>query len=90
MAHAAKQTLATYEEYFEGDLAADANYAAGTIAALYLQGIAPAKQGAWPLAFSQFYDADNAHLSAYARAARTGEGFARYLAEYVFKNSVIT
>jgi len=89
MAHAAKHTLATYEEFFEGDLAADAGYAAGTIAALYLDGIAPAKLGAWPLAFTHFYDADNAHLSAYAKAARTDEGFARYLAEYVIKQPVI-
>ena len=89
MAHAAKHTLATYEAFFEGDLAADAGYAAGTIAALYLDGIAPAKLGAWPLAFTHFYDADNAHLSAYAKAARTDEGFARYLAEYVIKQPVI-
>ena len=83
MAHAAKRTFVTFEEWYDGDLAADARYAAGTIAALYVNGISHMANGAWPLAFAQYYGADNEHLSEYAAAARSDEGFARYLAQYV-------
>ena len=89
MAHAAKRSLATYEKLFDGDLAADAQYAAGTIPALYLDGIARAERGAWPLALAHSYEADGAHLSLYASAARTDEGFARYLADHVIKQPAI-
>mgnify|MGYP003674292047 CR=1 FL=1 len=84
MAHAAKRTFVTFEEWYDGDLAADARYAAGTIAALYINGLSHAANGAWPLAFAQYYRADAKHLSAYAAAARTEEGFTHYLAQHVF------
>ena len=89
MAHAAKRTFITFEEWYDGDLAADARYAAGTIAALYLNGISQVANGAWPLAFAQYYGADTKHLSAYAAAARTEEGFKRYLAQHVFIQSAV-
>lgn len=87
MAHAAKRSFVTFEEWYDGDLAADARYAAGTIAALYIDGISHAANGAWPLAFPQYYEADNTHLSAYAASARSEEWFADYLAQNVFQQA---
>jgi glutaconate CoA-transferase, subunit A len=45
--------------------------------------VAPAKRGAWPLGIAGVYDIDDAHLAKYAKAARTREGFQRYLEEFV-------
>ena len=45
--------------------------------------VAPAKRGAWPLGIAGVYDIDDAHLAQYAKAARTREGFQRYLEEFV-------
>jgi len=82
-AHAAKTALATFEEAFDGNLATDERYAAGTVAAVYLDATARAPRGAWPLALAGCYDRDAAHLRAYADAARSAEGFAAWLTENV-------
>ena len=83
MAHAAKTCLVTVEEIVAEDLLADDATAAGTIPALYVNAIAEAKRGAWPIACAGHYEADAAHIQAYSRAARTAEGFRTYLAEHV-------
>lgn len=83
MAHAARTSLVTIEEVFDGDLVADERYAAGTIAALYVGGIAVAERGAWPLALAGRYAEDAAHLREYARAAASRQGFADYLERHV-------
>ena len=57
--------------------------APGVISATYVSALAPAKRGAWPLGIAGVYDIDDAHLARYARAARTREGFQRYLDEFV-------
>jgi glutaconate CoA-transferase subunit A len=82
MAHAAKQTLVTVEEIVDGDLLAEDEAAAGTIPALYVNAIAEAESGAWPLAFHDAYGADAAELTDYVRLAQTEQGFARYLARF--------
>lgn len=79
MAHAARGSLVTVEEVFDGDLVADEKLAAGTIPALYIDAVAHAPNGAWPLALAGYYGEDAAHLKAYAEAARTAEGFDDYL-----------
>ncbi|HEY8249187.1 MAG TPA: CoA-transferase [Burkholderiales bacterium] len=83
IAHAAKQTFVTFEELKPGDMLEDELLAPGVISATYVSAIAPAKRGAWPLGIPGVYDIDDAHLAHYARAARTQEGFQRYLDEYV-------
>jgi glutaconate CoA-transferase, subunit A len=83
IAHAAKQTLVTYEELKPGDMLDDELLAPGVISATYVTATAPAKRGAWPLGISGVYDIDDAHLVNYAKAARTREGFERYLQEFV-------
>jgi glutaconate CoA-transferase subunit A len=57
--------------------------APGVISATYITAVAAAKRGAWPLGVPGVYDIDDAHLAHYARAARTREGFQRYLEEFV-------
>jgi glutaconate CoA-transferase subunit A len=83
IAHAAKQTFVTYEELKPGDMLEDELLAPGVISATYITATAPAKRGAWPLAIAGVYDIDDAHLVKYAKAARTREGFQRYLDEFV-------
>jgi glutaconate CoA-transferase, subunit A len=57
--------------------------APGVISATYVSATALAKRGAWPLGMAGVYDIDDAHLLKYAKAARTREGFQRYLDEFV-------
>ena len=83
IAHAAKQTLVSYEELKTGNMLEDELLAPGVISSLYVTAIAPAVKGAWPLGIPEVYDIDDAHLAHYARLARTREGFQRYLDEFV-------
>ena len=83
IAHAARETLVTFEEKRAGDMLEDELLAPGVLSAIYVSAAAPAQRGAWPLGAPQMYDIDDAHLAAYAKAARTREGFSRYLEEFV-------
>jgi glutaconate CoA-transferase subunit A len=83
IAHAAKQTFVTCEELKPGDMLEDELLAPGVISAAYVSAVAPAKRGAWPLGVPGLYDIDDAHLMRYAKAAKTREGFQRYLDEFV-------
>ncbi len=83
MAHAARRSLVTVEHIIDINLLEDERLAAGTIAATYIEAIALAERGVWPLALLNEYPADDAHLAEYARLARTGEGFQAYLERFV-------
>jgi glutaconate CoA-transferase subunit A len=83
MAHAAKRTLVTFEELRARDMLEDELLAPGVLAAVYVEAVAPAKRGAWPLGVADLYGIDDAHLAHYARAAKTRDGFQRYLDEFV-------
>jgi len=83
MVHAAQKTVVTVETFLDGNLLDDAQLAAGTLAGFYVEAIAPAPRGAWPLPLAGHYAADADHLAEYARLAATPEGFARYLEQYV-------
>ena len=39
--------------------------------------------GAWPLGLTDHYEIDEAHFRRYGELARTDDGFARYLDEFV-------
>ena len=84
IAHAARRTLVTCEEVRDGDMLADELLAPGVLSSVYVSGVARAARGAWPLGVAGLYDIDDAHLSLYAAAARSGEGFQRYLDEHVW------
>jgi glutaconate CoA-transferase subunit A len=84
MAHAAVKTIATVEEIRDGNFLDDPVMAAGTLPGFYVETIAVAKQGCWPLPLPDFYIADADHLALYARMAASENGFDEYLATYVY------
>jgi len=83
MAHAASRTIATVEKLYDGNLMDDPALSAGTVPGFYVDTVAIAPRGAWPLPLLDHYPADGAHLAEYAKLAATAEGFARYLDRYV-------
>jgi len=83
MAHASAKMVVTVEKIVNGDLLDDPTLAAGTLPGFYVDAIAVAANGCWPLGLPDHYGADLGHLGQYARLAATEEGFARYLEEYV-------
>ena len=82
MAYAARSTLVTVERIVETSLLADENESAGVLPSLYVEAIAVAPRGAWPLGLWNAYLADDAEIARYAAAARTREGFAGWLAGF--------
>ncbi len=84
MAHAAVKTVATVEKIHDGNLLDDPTLAAGTLPGFYVERIALAKRGAWPLGLPDNYAADADHLAEYASMAATTDGFAAYLKRYVY------
>src|SRR5215468_5492739 len=85
MAHAATKTIATVEKIHDGNLLDDPVLAAGTLPGFYVESIAIAERGAWPLGLPDFYAPDADHLAEYVRMAATAEGFAEYLDKYVYE-----
>jgi glutaconate CoA-transferase subunit A len=83
IAHAARQTLVTFEERKKGDMLEDEVLAPGVISATYVTAAAQATRGAWPLGMPEVYDIDDAHLAHYAKAAKTRAGFEQYLDQFV-------
>jgi glutaconate CoA-transferase subunit A len=84
MAHAAAKTIVTVEKIVDGDLLADPVLAAGVLPGFYVERIAIAQNGCWPLGLPDHYAADLGHLAEYARMAATADGFAKYLDEHVY------
>jgi glutaconate CoA-transferase subunit A len=83
MAHAAYRTLVTVERIVDVSLMEDPMRAAGVVPAIYVDGIAQAPSGAWPLRFGDEYPLDEAALAQYAAEARTDEGFAHWLKNWL-------
>jgi glutaconate CoA-transferase, subunit A len=83
MAHAAARTIATVEKMHDGNLMDDPGLSSGTVPGFYVDTVALAPRGAWPLPLLDHYPADGAHLAEYARLAATADGFARYLDQHV-------
>jgi glutaconate CoA-transferase subunit A len=84
MAHASARTIATVEKIHEGNLMDDPALSAGTVPGFYVDTVAIAPRGAWPLQLLDHYPADGAHLADYAKLAATADGFARYLEQHVY------
>ena len=83
MAHAAKASVVTVEEIVDGNLLEDAETAAGVIPGIYVDAIAEAREGAWPLGVADRYARDGEHVALYAEMARSEDGFNDYLSRYV-------
>ena len=84
LAHASAQAFVTVEEIWDGNLMEDQRMLAGTIPPVYVDAVAHAERGAWPLSLAGCYDRDGDHLRDYVSAAKTAEGFAAYLERHVF------
>ncbi len=85
MAHAAEKTVVTVEKIHDGNLLDDPVLAAGTLPGFYVEAVAMAERGCWPLPLPDHYGADAEHLSLYATMAATAEGFAEYLDKFVYE-----
>jgi glutaconate CoA-transferase subunit A len=83
MAHASAATLVTVEEIVDGSLLADEASAAGVLPGLYVDAVAEAPRGAWPLGLQDLYAADDAALAGYAEAARSESGFRAWLHRFL-------
>jgi glutaconate CoA-transferase subunit A len=85
LAHAAARTIVTVERLHEGNLLDDPVLAAGTLPGFYIEAVALAPRGAWPLPLPDHYPADTAHLAEYAKMAATAAGFDKYLMTHVYE-----
>jgi len=84
MAHAAAKTVVTVERVQDANLFDDPLLATGTLGGFYIESVALAPKGAWPLSLADQYPADAPHLAGYAGMARSEEGFASYLDRHVY------
>jgi glutaconate CoA-transferase subunit A len=80
LAHAAKNTLVTVEKITDDDLLASETTAAGSLSNLYVSAMAEAPMGAKPLGLPDHYGRDEEAIAVYAKAAKTEQGFADYIA----------
>jgi glutaconate CoA-transferase subunit A len=85
MAHAAAKTVVTVERIHHGNLLEDSVLAAGTLPGFYVESVAVAERGCWPLPLPESYAWDAEHLAEYARLAMTEDGFVNYLDKYVYE-----
>ncbi|WP_203072674.1 CoA transferase subunit A [Falsiroseomonas ponticola] len=88
LSHASKRVLATVERMVPGDMLEDERLAPGCISGTYIEAVAVAERGAWPVALLDEYGFDAAHVAEYARLAKTEAGFREYLDRYVFNTAV--
>jgi glutaconate CoA-transferase, subunit A len=83
MAYAAKRTFVTVERIVDRNLLATEDSAAGVLPSLYVEAVAIAARGAWPLPLWGEYPTDAAEVARYAAMARTEEGFRAYLSGFL-------
>lgn len=76
--HAARATLATCEAFHDGDILADPLLAPAAISGFYVDAVALAPKGSWPIALPDRYDEDADAIRAYMAAASEG-GMAAWL-----------
>jgi glutaconate CoA-transferase subunit A len=84
VAHASKRVLATVERLVPGNMLEDERLAPGCISATYVEAVAVAERGAWPVALLDEYGFDAAHVAEYAKLAKTEAGFREYCDRYVY------
>ena len=83
MAYAAKQTFVTVERIVDRGLMETEDSAAGVLPSLYVDRIAVAPRGAWPLPLVGEYPGDDVEVARYAAMARSDEGFRAYLSGFL-------
>ena len=82
MAYAAKRTVVTVERITDRDLLANEDSAAGVLPALYVDQVAVAVRGAWPLPLWGEYPGEDAEVARYAKLARTADGFRAWIDDF--------
>jgi glutaconate CoA-transferase subunit A len=83
MAYAAKRTFVTVERIVERNLMASEESAAGVLPSLYVDKVAAAPRGAWPLPLPGEYPGDDVEVARYAAMARSEEGFRAWLSGFL-------
>jgi glutaconate CoA-transferase, subunit A len=83
MAQAAHRTLVTVEAITDDDLIEDQSRAGATLPAIYVDKIALAPKGSWPIELQDYYGRDDSELARYMGMAKTQEGFETYLAQWL-------
>ena len=83
MAYAARKTFVTVERIVECNLMDTEDSAAGVLPSLYVDRIAIAPRGAWPLPLAGEYPGDDVEVARYAAMARSEEGFRAYLSGFL-------
>ena len=83
MAYAAKRTFVTVERIVDRNLMATEDSAAGVLPSLYVDKVAVAPRGAWPLPLWDEYPGDDAEVARYSAMARSEEGFRAYLSGFL-------
>ncbi len=83
IARAARKTLVTVEQLFDGNLMESEELAPATLSSTFVAAVSHQPWGALPMDGGDRYAEDGAHLREYARLSRTKEGFAEYLVCHV-------
>jgi glutaconate CoA-transferase subunit A len=83
MAYAARKTFVTVERIVERNLMASEDSAAGVLPSLYVDKVAVAVRGAWPLPLWDEYPGDDVEVARYAAMARSEEGFRAWLSGFL-------
>lgn len=83
LAHASARSFATVEEVIDGNLMEDERMRAGTIPPVYIDAVALAPRGAWPMALYGGQGRDAEAIRDYATAARSEDGFVAWVARNV-------
>ncbi len=79
LAHASAKSLVTVETIWDGNLMDDPHMRSATIPPLYIDAVALAPKGAWPLGLKGVYARDAAHLRRYVEASARPHTFDDYL-----------
>lgn len=82
LAHAARETLVTVEQFTDTNLLDDDARSGATIPALYVTAIARVVRGAAPLGFHDHYVDDAVVVSRYVTLAQTEAGFLEFMTEW--------
>lgn len=83
MAQAAYRTLISVEAITDEDLLQDQARAGAVLPSIYVDAIAHAPNGAWPLGLQDYYSVDDAAIARYMGMAKTAEGFAAYVDDWL-------
>lgn len=88
MAHASHRTLVTVEEIVDQNLLEDQARAGAVLPSIYVDRVALAPRGAWPVGLVDHYPQDDVEIARYVAAARTAGGFTGYLSAWLDERRV--